>query len=77
MSNVILHLFARVADWRKRRNAMVELSRLSDATLRDIGVVRADIPRVVEQAIKAERAALLARLQSRVQPCRQESPELC
>lgn len=77
MNTLFLQLYALVADWHRRRSATLELSRLSDATLRDIGVVRADIPRLVAEAITAERAALIERQRSRVRPCTQESTELC
>ena len=77
MTTTLLQLFAVVADWHRRRNAILELSNLSDATLRDIGVVRADIPRVVAAAITAERAAEVAGRQSRVRVCTHESTELC
>ncbi len=77
MTTIFLQLYALVSDWHRRRNATLELANLSDATLRDIGLVRADIPRVVAEAIAAERAALIARQRSRVRTCTQESTELC
>ncbi|MDH3452244.1 MAG: DUF1127 domain-containing protein [Gammaproteobacteria bacterium] len=77
MTTTLLKLLVVVADWRKRRNAMRELSSLSDATLRDIGLVRADIPRVVEAAVAADRAALGARQPSRVRVSAHKSSELC
>lgn len=57
MVTTLLQLVVAVSDWRRRRNAIRELSDLSDATLRDIGVCRADIVRVVDEALAAERAA--------------------
>ena len=55
----------------------MELSRLSDITLRDIGLVRADIPRVASAAVSADRAPQMASQESRVQMPGQESHELC
>ena len=77
MFTTLLHLSTAVADWHKRRKAILELSRLSDITLRDIGLVRADIPRVVSAAVSAARAAQMAPQQSRVQIPGHESHELC
>lgn len=34
-------------NWRERQQTWDELSRLSDAELADIGIMRADIPRIV------------------------------
>ena len=36
-----------LATWREHRNTIKELNRLSDAELRDIGISRADIDRLV------------------------------
>lgn len=36
-------------NWRVERETWDELSRLSDAQLADIGVVRADIPRIAHE----------------------------
>lgn len=77
MFTTLLHLSTAAADWYKRRNAIQELSRLNDATLRDIGLVRADIPRVVAEAVSAARAAQTKRNESRVRLPGQESHELC
>lgn len=39
----------RSGEWRQRRHAIAELQALSDATLRDIGLVRGDIPKLVRE----------------------------
>ena len=36
-----------LATWREHRNTIKELNRLTDAELRDIGIARADIDRLV------------------------------
>jgi len=36
-----------LATWREHRNTIKELNRLSDSELRDIGIARADIDRLV------------------------------
>jgi uncharacterized protein YjiS (DUF1127 family) len=77
MITTLLQLCAVVADWRKRRTAILELSRLSDVTLRDIGVCRADIPRVVDEALTAERNARIPCVVTRVQRPVFESHEVC
>jgi len=77
MFTTLLHLSNVVADWQKRRKAILELSRLSDLTLRDIGLVRADIPRVVKAAVSAARVEQMAPQESRVQMPGQGSHELC
>jgi uncharacterized protein YjiS (DUF1127 family) len=42
-----IHLFRA---WRRYENSMVELSRLGDRELADIGVVRSDIPRLARES---------------------------
>jgi uncharacterized protein YjiS (DUF1127 family) len=39
-------LFARVAAWLRTRRNLQELEQLSEAALKDIGLSRADLPRV-------------------------------
>jgi len=39
-------IFRRFQDWKRYGAAMQELSQLSDRELADIGITRADIPRV-------------------------------
>jgi len=77
MITTFLQLGAVVADWRKRRNAILELSRLSDVMLRDIGVCRADIPRVVDKALAAERNGRIPRVVTRIRQPAFESHEVC
>jgi uncharacterized protein YjiS (DUF1127 family) len=47
MLSHLIHLFRA---WRRYENSMVELSRLGDRELADIGVVRSDIPRIAREA---------------------------
>ena len=42
-----------IAQWRREREAVRELSRLSDRELADLGVVRSDIPSIVAGASMA------------------------
>lgn len=45
---IVLAAGRRYQQWRRKRAAIEELRRLSDRTLRDIGLSRAEIPAVVE-----------------------------
>jgi uncharacterized protein YjiS (DUF1127 family) len=47
----------RVASWRARHAAMAELAGMTDRELADVGLSRADIPRVTDADFIAERAA--------------------
>lgn len=40
-------------NWRAEQETWDELSRLSDAQLADIGIVRGDIPRIAKQSNRA------------------------
>lgn len=40
-------LSSRIADWRARRRTYAELNALDDISLADIGLTRADIPRLL------------------------------
>lgn len=42
-----MNLIENYRDWRRYRNAVAQLSRLSDRELNDVGIMRGDIPRVV------------------------------
>lgn len=77
MITTLFHLGAAVAGWRKRRAAILELSRLSDVTLRDIGVRRVDIPRIVDKALAAKRAARIPRVIADTRRPAFESHEVC
>ena len=77
MISILLQLGAAISDWRKRRIAIHELSRLSDVMLRDIGVCRADIVRVVDEALAARHAARMPQAGTRVQRPVFESHETC
>ena len=77
MTAVLFQMFTLVADWHRRRSAVRELSDLSDFMLRDIGLVRADIPRLVDEALEAERAARVRPAPARVPACSHESTGLC
>ena len=48
-------MFKTIALWRHRRQAIRELSRLSDHELSDIGIARGEIETIVRQAPKAGR----------------------
>jgi uncharacterized protein YjiS (DUF1127 family) len=50
-----------IARWRKRREAIAEISALSDRLLRDIGVARRDIRRAVDGRLDAPVAVHAAR----------------
>jgi len=47
MLSHVIHLFRA---WRRYENSLVELSRLGDRELADIGVVRSDIPRLARES---------------------------
>jgi uncharacterized protein YjiS (DUF1127 family) len=47
----------RLADWRRYRETVRELSQLSDRNLDDIGVSRNDIEHIVRHSLAAEAAA--------------------
>jgi uncharacterized protein YjiS (DUF1127 family) len=47
----------RLADWRRYRETVRELSQLSDRNLDDIGVSRNDIEDIVRHSLAAEAAA--------------------
>lgn len=47
-------MFRAFATWRSTRQAIRELSSLSDRELSDIGLIRGDIESVVREAFKAE-----------------------
>ncbi len=52
-----------IANWRREREAVRELSRLSDRELADLGIARADIRAVAEGAalaVRGEAAAITA-----------------
>lgn len=51
----------RVTRWNKRRQAISELSGLSDHLLRDIGVSRGEIPYVVDSMLDAPEAVRVTR----------------
>lgn len=56
----MLNIFAA---WRRERDAVRELSRLSDRALADLGIARADIPGLVSGAARgpaAERTGAMA-----------------
>ena len=46
IGRLLAKLFAPVLRWRRYRAALAELSALDERTLADIGIVRADVPRV-------------------------------
>jgi uncharacterized protein YjiS (DUF1127 family) len=45
----VTSLFARLADWRERRQAAAELYALSDRELADIGLTRSEIDRALDE----------------------------
>lgn len=47
-------LTLRIAAWRRYRDSVRELSRLSDRELNDLGIGRADISALVRQSADAE-----------------------
>ena len=53
MSRVLNSLLARLADYRRRQRAYAELSALDDRALADIGIIRSDIPGIVEGPAEA------------------------
>lgn len=48
------HQVARVIAWRRDNAAMAELASMSDHELMDIGLSRADVPRVFQPAFNAD-----------------------
>ncbi len=59
----VLTAAARYRDWRKRRLAVAELLALDDRTLRDIGLGRGDVARLVRElrrGVPVEQAAVRA-----------------
>lgn len=54
-------MFKAIATWRSRRQAIRELSSLTDRELADIGVIRGEIETIVRHAPLAERAAASSR----------------
>jgi len=51
-SDIVRKAVQAVSTWHKRRVAIRELSALSDRQLADIGLMRAEIPSVVEKLTK-------------------------
>ena len=47
-------LATRIAAWRRYRESVRELSRLSDRELNDLGIGRADIQTIVRQSAQSE-----------------------
>ena len=52
VTDVIRRTAAALSTWNKRRVAIRELSGLSDRQLADIGLLRAEIPGVVDKLLK-------------------------
>jgi len=52
ISDVIRKASAAMSAWNKRRVALKELYALSDRQLADIGLIRGDIPAVVDKLLK-------------------------
>jgi uncharacterized protein YjiS (DUF1127 family) len=50
-------IYQKLADWRRYRETVRELSQLSDRKLDDIGVGRDDIEHIVRDSLAAEAAA--------------------
>jgi uncharacterized protein YjiS (DUF1127 family) len=50
-------IYQKLADWRRYRETVRELSQLSDRKLDDIGVGRNDIEHIVRHSLAAEAAA--------------------
>jgi uncharacterized protein YjiS (DUF1127 family) len=47
-------IFARLHEWRQRRQVVAELAMMSDRELADIGLSRVDLPRVFDPGFAAE-----------------------
>ena len=58
--SVLALVFAAVAGWFARRSEMAELAELSNAQLADIGITRAEVPRLFDRdfAIRREQERL-------------------
>ena len=52
ISDIVRKTAARMSTWNKRRVALKELYALSDRQLADIGLIRGDIPTVVDKLLK-------------------------
>ena len=50
-------IYQRLADWRRYRETVQQLSQLSDRNLDDIGVSRNDIEHIVRHSLAVEAAA--------------------
>lgn len=44
-----MNLIENYREWRRYRNAVSQLDRLSDRELRDVGILRGDIPYIVRK----------------------------
>ena len=55
ISAIALHLVQRVTNYLSYRTTIVQLSKLSDAQLEDMGLCRADIHRTVTKSIYGNR----------------------
>jgi uncharacterized protein YjiS (DUF1127 family) len=49
-------IFGRLHEWRQRRQVAAELALMTDRELADIGLSRADLPRVFDPAFAADHA---------------------
>jgi uncharacterized protein YjiS (DUF1127 family) len=65
LGNLIHGLSVAVIGWRERQRALVELARLDDRSLADIGITRSEIPYVLSRA--ARRRELGAAANSNIQ----------
>ena len=54
MSNIVDKISSAVGQWRRYRDIVAELEAYSDRELDDIGIMRADIPRVAEEAARVK-----------------------
>lgn len=46
---MVKYLLGKIANYRRARKAIIELSKLSEHELKDLGITRSDIPRVVAE----------------------------
>ena len=53
---VLSRLRSRFAEWKHRRAVMLEMAMMTDHELSDIGLSRADLPRIFDPAFIADRA---------------------
>jgi uncharacterized protein YjiS (DUF1127 family) len=56
IAQILRHVVAAFAEWRRRQAVLQEMSMMSDRELADIGLSRADLPRVFDPTFAAQRA---------------------